>query len=209
MFCYALRSLSELLLSSQPDTRIIAAIAGIPGSGKSSLATAILRHTNILLSTSGYSEHAILVNQDGWHLSRAQLSQLPDPKLAFDRRGAHWTFDAESYLAFVRALRAPLSSLTPNTVITAPGFDHAVKDPSPDFVTIMPSHRIILIEGLYVFLNLDVWRDASALLDERWYLAIDNAVARRRLIERHVITGVAKDRAEAEWRADENDIPSK
>lgn len=46
------------------------------------------------------------------------------------------------------------------------------------------------------------------LFDERWYVEVDTTRARQRLVKRHVLTGVAKDEAEAEWRADSNDIPS-
>ena len=46
------------------------------------------------------------------------------------------------------------------------------------------------------------------LLDERWFVDIGEAEAESRLVRRHVLTGVAKDMAEAKWRADENDMPS-
>lgn len=143
---------------------------------------------------------------DGWHLTRAQLDQLPDPKLARDRRGIHWTFDAENYLAFVQSIREEISPET--RIITAPSFDHAVKDPTPHAVQIHPQHRLVIIEGLYAALNVDSWGKAALLLDERWYIEVDLAEAQRRLVKRHVISGVAKDLDEAVWRAEENDMPS-
>jgi pantothenate kinase len=170
---------------------------------------------------------AILVGLDGWHLTRAQLSAMPDPKLAFDRRGVHWTFDPNSYLEFVKDLREPVVPLPKDTaraqdgeegrneedttkakVITAPSFDHAVKDPTPHAIHIFPNHRIVVIEGLYVLLSSHGWKEAAGLLDERWLVDVGVEEAKKRLVKRHVITGVAKDMEEAIWRADNNDMPS-
>jgi pantothenate kinase len=83
-----------------------------------------------------------------------------------------------------------------------------VKDPTPDAVHIMPHHRIIVIEGLYTFLSIEPWCQGGRLLDERWFIDVDIVEARRRLIDRHVATGVTKDREEGVARADKNDMPS-
>ena len=155
------------------------------------------------------SARAVLVGLDGWHLTRAQLDAMPDPRLAHDRRGSHWTFDAHGYVSFVRKLREPVSpGATTTTTITAPSFDHAVKDPCPHAVTILPEHRIVIIEGLYTFLSIPPWLEAGKLLDERWLMELDTAIASDRLVKRHVTSGVAKDLEEAYWRAEENDTPS-
>ena len=154
------------------------------------------------------SARAILVGLDGWHLTRAQLDAMPDPRLAHDRRGSHWTFDAHGYVSFVRKLREPVPPGATTTTITAPSFDHAVKDPCPHAVTILPDHRIVIIEGLYTFLSIPPWLEAGKLLDERWLVELDTAIASDRLVKRHVTSNVAKDLEEAHWRAEENDTPS-
>lgn len=51
-----------------------------------------------------------------------------------------------------------------------------------------------------------MWNRAAELLDELWFVEVDERIARQRLIARHVKTGVAKDEAEAAIRADENDL---
>ena len=66
----------------------------------------------------------------------------------------------------------------------------------------------MIIEGLYVFLSIKPWSEGGLLLDERWLIQVDPVEAKRRLVKRHVLTGVAKDLKEAEWRADKNDGPS-
>ena len=204
------------------NSRLLVGIAGIPASGKSTLAMLITNKINHLLamdeahrqsvavstpsSTPLGKSRAILVGLDGWHLTRAQLDALPDPKLAHDRRGSHWTFDGHGYVSFVRSLREPVSPST--SAISAPAFDHAVKDPTPHAVTILPEHRIVIIEGLYTFLSLPPWAEAGRLLDERWLIELDPTAASDRLVRRHVLSGVAKNFEEARWRSAENDTPS-
>lgn len=185
------------------DRRLLVGIAGIPASGKSTFALKLAS----ALTNSPAGSATILVGLDGWHYTRAELDAMPDPKLAHDRRGAHWTFDGPSYVDFVRSLREDITPLTP--VITAPSFDHAIKDPTPHAVAIHPYHRIVIIEGLYTFLSTEPWVGAGKLLDERWFIEVNAIKARERLVKRHVITGVAKDMEEAIWRSDENDTPSK
>jgi len=208
--------LVEKIQTVSPQTRLIIGIAGIPASGKSTLAQLVVGHTNAILKTNAESierTEAIVVGLDGWHLTRAQLSTLPDPQLAKDRRGAHWTFDPDSYLEFVRSLRVPLPpsrSQSGSVVepIIAPSFDHAIKDPDPTGVKVYPWHRIVVIEGLYCFLSVGAWKEAGEMLDERWLAAVDFEEATERIIDRHVASGVAGSVEEAEWRARENDMPN-
>ena len=157
---------------------------------------------------------AVLVGLDGWHLTRAQLDGFPDPKLAHDRRGAHWTFDGEGYVAFVRALRKPIPFTAAHPpqdtqeTIYAPSFSHEKKDPVFDSIPVYPHHRLVVLEGLYTFLGISPWSAASELLDERWWVQISEEEAEKRLVLRHVKTGVAQDMEEAIWRSRENDAPS-
>ncbi|KIJ14828.1 hypothetical protein PAXINDRAFT_163232 [Paxillus involutus ATCC 200175] len=195
-------------LKSIPHTaRLLVAIAGVPASGKSSLAIRLVQHLSALLAPTQTQtrdqDQAVLVGLDGWHLTRAQLDTLEDPKLAHDRRGIHWTFDARAYVSFVERLRCPLDEHA--SVITAPSFDHALKDPIPDAVSVRPCHRIVVIEGLYTMLDIEPWSQAAALMDERWWVQVDLGRAKERLVKRHVETGVAKDMDEAVWRAKNND----
>jgi pantothenate kinase len=199
------QSLVNKLHSTTTSSRLLIGIAGIPASGKSTFALTLTEIINNLLHSQSSHVAAILVALDGWHLTRAQLDAFPDPQLAHDRRGIHWTFDGLSYLSFLHTLRADPDA---TTILTAPSFDHALKDPSPDAVVIHPYHRIVIIEGLYTFLAVEPWDEAGRMLDERWWVACEEGEARRRLVNRHVVTGVTANWDEAEKRADENDMPS-
>lgn len=130
---------------------------------------------------------------------------MPDPERAFARRGAHWTFDGQGYVDFVQKLK----TIGPQDgVLKGPTFSHSTKDPVADDLIIEPHHRIIVLEGLYVFLSVPPWRTAAELLDERWFVDVDIAEARKRIVARHVRTGVTSSEEAALERAEMNDFPN-
>ena len=147
---------------------------------------------------------ATSVPMDGYHLSRAQLSAMPDPTTAHRRRGAAFTFDDKAFLELVKKLREPL--LPESKTVYAPSFDHAIKDPVADDIPIHPSSRIVILEGNYLSLNQGLWKEAAELMDELWFIDVDFATARRRLVVRHVAAGIVMDEEEAGSRADEIDL---
>lgn len=152
------------------------------------------------------SQHPIaaFIPMDGYHLTRAQLSAMPDPENAHARRGAAFTFDGDAFLRLIEKLREPLAPEA--KTVYAPSFDHATKDPVQDDIAISPATRILVFEGNYVALDEKPWRDAADLMDEIWFIEVDNNVARERLIKRHIEAGIANDRETAAKRADENDL---
>lgn len=113
-----------------------------------------------------------------------------------DHQGAAFTFDAKAYTSFVLALRE--TPLLPGVEFRT--FSHAKKDPEPGPFLIAPSHKIIVIEGLYVLLDIDPWIKSVAALDERVWIECPAPIARERLITRHLIEGVEDVRDKAEKR---------
>ena len=141
---------------------------------------------------------------DGYHLTRAQLSAMPDPQHAHDRRGAAFTFDGVSFLELVKTIRQPL---TPESkTLFAPSFDHAVKDPVENDIPIEPTTRILVFEGNYLSLDKEPWKSAAELMDELWFVEVDFETAKSRLVPRHVEAGIAANKEEAEKRVKENDL---
>ena len=47
----------------------------------------------------------------------------------------------------------------------------------------------MLLEGNYVFMDEDVWRDIGKLCDERWLIDVPLDVAMKRVVLRHQGTG--------------------
>lgn len=191
--------------------RLMIAVSGIPGSGKTTLAATVVKRLNALhhQHSPGLASNdgiAAFVPMDGYHLSRAQLSAMPDPETAHARRGAAFTFDAPAFLSLVQQLREPLCP--ESTTLYAPSFDHAVKDPVANDIPIHPSARILVFEGNYLSLGSGAkeWKEAAELMDELWFVEVEEAVARKRLISRHLAAGLAQTEREAAKRADENDL---
>ena len=125
---------------------------------------------------------------------------LQDPAEARRRRGAAFTFDSAGYVDFVLALRRtpPLTSIPFRT------FSHSLKDPQPGPFPIEPHHRIVVIEGLYALLNVEPWRQATDVLDERVWVECDRETARQRLVRRHLLEGVEYEQDKAEARGEPN-----
>ena len=141
---------------------------------------------------------------DGYHLTRAQLSAMPDPVQALYRRGAAFTFDGPSFVQLVRELRQPL--LPESRTLYAPSWDHAVKDPIADAIPVPPSARLVIFEGNYLGLDKAPWNEAAALMDEIWFVDVGLDVARRRLVKRHVQAGIVPDEEAANQRVTEIDL---
>ncbi|KAK3326421.1 P-loop containing nucleoside triphosphate hydrolase protein [Apodospora peruviana] len=198
----------DRFLMTPEQKRLIIAIGGIPGSGKTTLS----KHITTALNTRYEALHpgslpiAIFVPMDGYHLTRAQLSAMPDPVTAHARRGAEFTFDGEGFRRLVQALREPLSPSS--QAVFAPSFDHAVKDPKEDDIAISPTHRIVVLEGNYVLLDKEPWRMSASMFDIKCFVDVDFSVARKRLAVRHLAAGLAVTAEEADRRAVENDLPN-
>ena len=89
----ATQHFSRRALTTPPaDHRHLVGLAGSPGSGKTTTASAVVARVNALASAAGATHpFAALLPMDGFHLYRRQLDALPDPAEAHRRRGARDT----------------------------------------------------------------------------------------------------------------------
>lgn len=144
-------------------------ICGVPGSGKTTLATS-LEHS---------LPKAVMIPMDGFHLYRSELEKLPDPELASARRGAHWTFNVEKF--------SDCLSLTRKTGEGAfPSFDHAVGDPIENAIKVTSQHKYVIVEGNYLHIDVPPWNRIRDYFDVTLFLECPPGTVRRRLIERHM-----------------------
>ncbi len=106
-------------------------------------------------------------------------------------------------MKLVKLLREPINE---NVIITAPDFDHKLKDPKPRAIKVEPNHMIVIIEGNYVLLKDENWKEIGSLVDERWKINVDSTTARSRIVKRHLESGISNSMEEAIKRCDGNDM---
>ncbi|KAH8589152.1 phosphoribulokinase/uridine kinase [Bisporella sp. PMI_857] len=189
--------------SSRLTRRIIVAMAGPPGSGKSTIAKGVMK-----LFNGRNHEQLQIIPMDGFHYNKARLSTLQSPECPFRRRGAPFTIDAESFVDLVKELKNnPVTDIDkPVQGAWAPTFDHAKKDPVEQDLYIPSSQRVILLEGNYLLLNESPWSQVQRMVDETWFIKVSRETAKRRLIVRHIETGIEDDWDAAAERAETNDL---
>jgi pantothenate kinase len=163
-------------LSATQDRWVIG-LAGLPGSGK----TTITQKWASEINHQAGAGTAKALSMDGFHLSKAQLGQMPDPDKAFARRGAYWTFDP---VGFNRKVRALQTKGVQNSVFW-PAFEHEVGDPIEDAIEVPANCRIVLVEGLYLLYRAGEWQALGGAFDEIWYLDTSMETSITRLIARH------------------------
>lgn len=171
--------------------RAMIGICGCPGSGKSTLSAAITAEVR----------SSVVVPMDGFHLLNEDLVQLGRR----DRKGAPDTFDVKGYVALLERVRGQ----TPGEVITAPRYDRAASVPVPDAIAVESDVALVITEGNYLLLEHAPWSAVRRLLDEVWFVDVDDAVRVPRLIARHIAFGKSRDEAR-EWvmRSDEANAAS-
>lgn len=157
--------------------RRILGIAGAPGAGKSTLAAWLARRLG--------PELAVVVPMDGFHLAQAELERLGRA----GRKGAPDTFDAAGYAALLGRLRGPGAADASADAVYAPAFDRAVEEPVAGSIRVEPAVPLVITEGNYLLHDAGPWARVGELLDEVWFLAPEDGLRVRRLVERHVRHG--------------------
>jgi pantothenate kinase len=163
--------------SATPFRRVILGITGPPGAGKSTLADGIAAALGPRV--------AVVVPMDGFHLSDPLLHELG----RHARKGAPDTFDAEAYADVLERLRDRTREAF------APLFDRARETAEVGAMRVPPGLPLVVTEGNYLLLADGPWRRVAGLLDECWYVEVDDDVRRRRLMARHESHGRPPDEA--------------
>lgn len=174
-------------IPDDPSTRQLVALAGPPGTGKSTVAEALAQ------AIRQRGQNVTVVPMDGFHLDNRVL----EPLGLLPRKGAPETFDAGGFISLVRRIRA-------GEEVVAPVFDRA-RDIAIAGAQVVPAGPgVILFEGNYLLFDESPWRDLRPLWDLAIWLETPLDELRRRLINRWLTHGLDAD--QARMRAEGNDL---
>ncbi len=148
--------------------RRLLGLVGAPGAGKSTLALALQR---------AFAEVAQVVPMDGYHLANVELARLGRA----GRKGAPDTFDSAGYAALLRRLKVQRD----DEIVYAPEFRREIEEPIAGAIPVQPGTRLVITEGNYLLLGDAAWAGVAGLLDEVWYVEVDDAARTERLLRRH------------------------
>ena len=171
-------------------SRFMVAIAGPPGSGKSTLGESL----RDALRAKG--ESAIVVPMDGFHFDDAVLNARGHRP----RKGAPFTFDVGGFEILLKRIKIREAD------IAIPVFDRSMElsRAAADMVT--DEAKFILVEGNYLLLKQSPWDRLKPLFDFTIFLNVPEPELERRLMERWHGFGFSHEKARA-WIAS-NDMPN-
>ena len=182
------RVILENISSLKPKkNRVLIAIAGPPGSGKSTVGELLtdLMNKNLMKTS--------LVPMDGFHLDNETLEKSN----LLERKGAPETFDVCGFLSLIKELRS-------KNDIKVPLFDRSADKVIKDAQIISREQDYLVIEGNYLLFDRELWRDLSKYWDYKIFLKIEQTVLKSRLIKRWLAENLTY--SEAEARVVNNDL---
>jgi len=184
--------MDRVLQEAKGRDRLIVALAGPPGSGKTTLATQLVNRLNGEYA----GTVATLFPMDGYHLDNDTLQH----RGLLHRKGAPQTFNAQAFRETLVRIR------TGGADISVPIFDRDIDAVVPDADVIGSEIRIVVVEGNYLLLDQQPWSSLPPLFDLTVFLRVSQKELRARLIQRWLDQGY--DLHGARERALSNDIPN-
>nr|WP_282567860.1 MULTISPECIES: nucleoside triphosphate hydrolase [unclassified Bosea (in: a-proteobacteria)] len=168
--------------------RIIIALAGAPGAGKSTLSERLLEALP--------AGEAALVPMDGFHFDNAVLDAMG----LRQRKGAPQTFDCAGLKATLRRIRSGEGD------VAVPLFDRQADLARAGAAIIPADARFVLVEGNYLLLDQAPWLELAPLFDLTIFIDVPMAELERRLLTRWTDLGRGEEAARA-W-VEGNDLPN-
>ena len=185
--------LAELLVrKAEAGGRVIAGIAGAPGSGKSTVADRLCDALN--RQAAGM---AAVLPMDGYHYDDLHLV----PAGLRPRKGAPDTFDVGGLYHTLKRLRA-----RDEDFVAVPVFDRDIEIARAGARMIAADVPVIIAEGNYLLLGQEPWSRLRPLFDVAVLVDVPEPVLRERLTARWQHYNLTPD--EIAWKLDGNDLPN-
>jgi len=172
--------------------RVMIAITGAPGSGKSTIAERVVDALN-----AGNTVSAALFPMDGFHYDDAVLEAMN--RRAF--KGAIDTFDAHGLRHMLERLKA-----NEDDVVAVPVFDRAIEIARAGGRLIPQSVDIIICEGNYLLARETPWDRLKPIFDLTVFVDVEEDDLRARLRDRWLGFGLGEE--EINRKVEENDLPN-
>ncbi len=175
-------------LQKEKDRRILVFLAAPPGAGKSTLASflqMLSEHSETLTDIQA-------IGMDGFHRRQEYLlthTTVRDGKeiKMVEIKGAPITFDLDAF-------RKRIEKILRDESVSWPVYDRHLHNPVEGAVTVQK--EIVLLEGNYLLLDEDGWRDLKALADLSIFIKADEDMLKGRLIDRKAKSGNSFEEAE-------------
>ena len=161
----------EATSAARPARPHVLALAGGPGTGKSTLATKLVAELG---------PAAAYVPMDGFHMRHAKLEALGT---AADKGMPH-TFEGAAFADFLAALKAATGPMN------GPGYSRKIEDVVDDAFTVPATARLLVVEGNYLLLAEAPWGRVRPLLDRAVFIEVPRELVRARLMKRHAEEGL-------------------
>jgi len=179
-------ALAQLIRArSEGRTRMIVALAGPPGAGKSTLSGALVAQVPA----------ARVVPMDGFHYDDTVLNA----RGLRSRKGAPETFDVEGLLVLMSRLRA-------GGDVAIPIFDRSLELSRAAADVVTDTDRVLIVEGNWLLLEEGRWAALAPFFDLTIWLDVPEATLVCRLMERWADHGKTPQEARA-W-INGNDLPN-
>lgn len=172
--------------------RVVAALAGAPGSGKSTVAEAVAARLNARAPG-----RAAVLPMDGYHYDDLYLV----PAGLRPRKGAPETFDVGGLYHTLQRIRA-----RDEDSVAVPVFDRDIEIARAGARMIAAEVPIIIVEGNYLLLDRAPWSRLRPLFDVAVLVDVPEPVLRARLTARWQHYDLTPD--EIAWKLDGNDLPN-
>ena len=182
----ALLRIRELL--NRSTDRALVGIVGKPGAGKSTLSAYLLQELK--------SSEVTVVPMDGYHLSNAVLQELGRA----DRKGAPDTFDVAGFASLLQRIRVEKS-----VDIYYPVFDRSIEESIAAQGVVTQETKVVIVEGNYLLHDTGGWEAIADLLDEIWFIDVDDEKRLERLIARHIAYGKSPEAAKS-WSRGSDEV---
>lgn len=187
-----LERLEQQVLSGPKDARLIVAIAGAPASGKSAVSEWLLEELN-----NAHPGIAAILPMDGYHYDDDVLTANG----WLHQKGAPHTFDVGGLVSILGRLRENLE-----TEIAVSRFDRDIEIARAGAVLIKREARLIVVEGNYLLLNSEPWKQLLPLFDWKVLVSVEEHVLEQRLRDRWASYNL--DEADIHRKVFENDLPN-